>query len=220
MNLGNLKTLARLMVPAAKKNRIIPTNLTLILNQGTLNVAFLTSALKTNTLFNITANTSLYNLTTIHSEFLKIMEEGIWWKNSSGTWTRLKGRTIKWLDDNRPTWRNDSSGDPEFYYKEGDDIVLVPTPDTAVADGGRLYHSIRPDTMSANSDYPFGGKTEISRLSILSDAILKYWKWQALWIVGKKETSAVAEEEYKKEVTEKSLLLTIKLDIPKDIRGG
>ena len=218
MNFGNLKTMARAILPGAKVNRISNTILELILNEGSKNVAALTQALKTSSIFNVVADTSEYNLTVIDSKFLSITSEGLWWYNGTN-WIQLKPRTIKWLDDNYSTWRDASSSDPEYYYQYGDLIGTYPTPDTSLSSGFKLYYAEQPPVMSTNAHYPFGGTTEIARLSILSDSILAYWKYKAISIISNdKEEIALAKKDYLEDVADKIVIINKRFDISADMR--
>ena len=77
-----------------------------------------------------------------------------------------------------------------------------------------LYFFQKPPTMATSSFYPFGGSSEIARLSILSEAILCFWKIRAFRILGKPEAEIVtALGEYDKEWQEKKKLLEERPDI-------
>jgi len=219
MNFGDLKSISRGIVPGAKTSVISNTVRDLILNEGAKNVAALTQPLKTSTLFAATADIDEYDLTTIDSKFLSITEEGLWWDNGTN-WIQLKPRTIKWLDDNYSTWRDADSSDPEYYYQYGDTIGVYPAPDTTLADGFKLYYSEQPPTMTSNAKFPFGGDTEISRLAILSESILTYWRVQALKIIGKAsgDEITIAKKDYMEEVAEKAVLINNRFDISADMR--
>ena len=221
MNFGNLKTLARKYVPAAKVSSLPDTTLELILNEGMRDVAFITAANKTNIKFNVSADTNEYNLTDIDSNFLLITEPGLWWKST--TWTQLKARTIRWLDENRKGWRDASSGDPEFYAKDGDVLFIYPTPSASQTNGFHLYYTKSGSTMADSNHYPFhkdnNQEAEISRLRVLSESILLYWRWKAYCILSKSEAEKTAARDgYKKEVTEKAQLLRRRLDVSEDMR--
>ena len=224
MNLGNLKTVARKISPGGTTSRITNSLLELLLNEGAIHTAFLTAALKTNIYFGVTTDTSEYDITNIRSTFLRILPEGLWW-NSGSSWTQLKPRTIKWLDDNRPGWRDADSSNPEFYYQHGDILGVYPTPDTTLTNGFRLYLAERGITMTQSTHYPFHKKndqtTEISQFSILSDSILDYYKWQVKKILSKNEQEI---EMYRKVFAENAVMrktvIESRLDISADLREG
>ena len=107
---------------------------------------------------------------------------GLWW--NAGTiaapdFKKLNPRTLAWLDDNRPNWRNLASGTPQDYSIDGDIITLVPAPVSALAGSLWLYYAKKPTDMSADGHYPFSGiTTEYPQLSIFDEAILRYAKWK------------------------------------------
>lgn len=207
MNLSNLKTLARAYVPQAVVRAINKTTLELILNEATLDVALRTICLETDTTFNVVADQVEYDITTNVSDFLVISDGGLWW-NDGSQWQELIPKTIKWLNENIPTWRNMSSGTPQYYAQYGDKLLIHPASDTALADGLKLYYGKKPQTMTASGHYPFGYTTEIARLAPLSEAILAYWEWKALKILGKKQESLAAKfQEYLEIIADKIRLI-------------
>src|SRR3990172_4144663 len=109
MTLDNLKILARAYVPGAKVNVISDSILELLLNAGAVEVAALTVCLKTNKKFDIEADKSEYNLSSVLGDFLVMDDPGVYWYNGS-SWKQLHPKTIKWLDENRPNWRDQTSG--------------------------------------------------------------------------------------------------------------
>lgn len=70
-------------------------------------------------------------------------------------------RSLEWLYERSPNWRNDSSGTPRvFFPKEGglvfnDTLSLYPKTDKAVAGGLRLHHLLRPARMTDDGHQPF-----------------------------------------------------------------
>ena len=117
MNLGNLKTLARVFVPQLKSNTAGDTIIELILNQGALDVALRTQCLRTNEKFTVTADDYDYNLTSVLTRYLVPTESGLLWNAGDGTttnWKQLDPKSIEYWDREAPNWRDADSGTPKW----------------------------------------------------------------------------------------------------------
>jgi len=218
MNLGNLMTMARLETPGAKKNAVGDTALKLILNSGAVDVASYSVCLPEDTKFAAVADQGEYNLSSVVSRFLVTSGEGLWYRDSAtDNYKRLTPHTIKWLDKNRPYWRDEDAGVPVYYYQHGNNLGLVPAPDGAVTEGLWLYFGQKPQAMSSTSHYPFGYGSEITRLAPLSECILAYAKWKLSKALNKAATVILAEEQvYNKSLVGKTALISRRLDISGD----
>lgn len=77
-------------------------------------------------------------------------------------------RSVEWLYEHFPNWRNDSSGTPRFFFpKDGglvfnDTLSLYPKTDKAVAGGLRLHHLLRPARMTLDDHQPFNATAGIT----------------------------------------------------------
>lgn len=202
MNLDNLETLCRLTVPGAKDKRVTSPRLQLIINQVVNNINFRLRLLRTDDFFGVTADKYKYDLSSSDetvSKFAKIDKPGLWWNAGtadSPDWKELRPRTLKWLDKNRPKWRNASSGDPEFFVKHGKFLYIHPTPSADLAGGFHLYFIERTETMTQSGHYPFGYDIEIPEYAILTDVILKGVEYFLLPMVGKKDSQRSVLQEY------------------------
>lgn len=87
----------------------------------------------------------------------------------------LDGTTVDDLDEDYPTWRNLSAGEPKtwFYDGVGQTLNLVPKPDSNnVVASGLEVEEIRSTTdMSASTDVPFDSNAEMKPYE---DAIVAY----------------------------------------------
>lgn len=203
MTLLQLKTMARMLVPGAKKNLISDTNLELILNNGARAVAQASKCLATSELVNVTADTETYDLTSILTRFLGFTEAGLWYLNSS-TWKQIHPKTIKWLDENYPNWRQLENGTPRYYSVEGDELRLIPHPEDATSNGMWIHYFQAPQLMTASGHYPFGYTTEIERLIPLQEAILSYSSWKLTLTLNEgKDDYAAMENAYLRTLKEK-----------------
>ena len=197
MNRTNLKVLARLYVPQSVANAIDDTALNLVLNEGALYVALKTICLKANSVFTVTANTAEYNLNSVVTRFLVPDRSGLYWNAGTAAttnWKQIKPKTIEWLNKNYTNWRDASSSNPQYSYIESNILRLIPTPDTTLTGGFWFYFGQKPVAMTDDAHYPFGGATEITHLSPLSECVLLYWRWKALDMLDKPERATIAKQ--------------------------
>lgn len=222
MTLSNLKKLARLQVPGAKKNRVSPATLELIINEVTTDINARMRLLRTDDKFGVTADQYKYDLSDSSEtvdRFFKIDKLGLWWNAgsvSSTDWRRLFPKTFNWLDKNFLGWRDLGSGDPIYYAKQGRYIITVPAPDTTLANGFWLYFIENARNMSSSSHYPFGYGVEIPEYAILTDVIIKGIEVWLKHPVGKKREGSEAMVEYRGLILEKQGILADNPDIKSD----
>ena len=222
MNLGNLKTMGRARVPGAKANTITETVMTSVFNQAKDELCSFGKFLPVNDKFSVVASQAEYDLTSQVTRYVMPQPSGCWWNAGDGTtsaWDELDAVTIGWLDMNKPSWRDASAGSPLYYYIEGDKLNVHPKPSTALTNGLWLYYYQRSADMSNDDDYPFGGNTEISRLSILSEAILLYWEMKANFMINEEELALRARDAYLRERSEKIMLLNVRPDLMNSDKG-
>lgn len=218
MNLGNLRTMTRVVVPGAKLNVISNAVLDLMLNNGAIDVATYSACLQENTKFDVVANQSEYNLSSVVSRFLVIAKEGLWYRDSAtDNYKRLYPRTMKWLNENRPYWRDEDAGVPQYYYQDGNNLGLVPAPDGAVDEGLWLYFGQKPQAMNSTIHWPFGYGAEITRLAPLSECIVAYAEWKLVKALNAGQDAYKAKETaYKTSLAEKISLISRRSDISSD----
>ena len=216
MNFGELKELARAYVTQAKVSAISNSLLALILNEGALDVAWRTRAMKNRANYDVGANQQDYSFAEYVPDLLLIDYPGIYWNNGD-QYEQLDPVTFKWLDENFPHWRDADAADPIYYAVRSNIVTYYPKPDTSLNDGFRVHYIRKPSTMSAEEDYPFHVKgsqdEEIVTLKPLSELVLLYWESRALKILGKPQESAAKFAEYLQQVQEKSIILGTRLDL-------
>lgn len=202
------------MTPGAKSSGTIddPT-LDLILNKGVDDIAAYTLCLKANKKFNVVASDGEYDLSIVIADYLGVDKSGLWWYQGT-QWKQLNARTLQWLDQNRPTWRNLSAGSPQDYSIDGDILTVVPKPQTALSEGFHLYYGKKPNPMSAENHYPFSGTTvEFTHLSMFDMSIIKYAKWVIEPMLNKNQDANLSYQEYIREREEKKNLFYQRKDI-------
>lgn len=213
MTLAQLRQLARGMISGAKIQVIDNSTLDLILNEGVKDIAGYTLCLKANKKFNVVASDGEYDLSIVITDYLGVDKSGLWWYQGT-QWKQLYPRTLQWLDQNKPTWRNLSAGSPQDYSIDADILTIVPKPETAVTEGFWLYYGKKPTPMSAEGHYPFSGSTiEFTHLSLFDMAIIKYAKWVIEPMLNKNQDANLSYQEYLREREEKMNLFYHRKDI-------
>ena len=219
MTLANLIILARAMNPGAKASVINDTVLTLLINNGVVDIAAYTLCLKTNKKFNVVAEQSEYNLSSVITDYLGVDKPGLWWNQGDADdpeWKQLNSKTLKALDNDRINWRDLSSDDPQDYSIDGDILTIVPKPDTSLSNGFWLYYGKKPTPMTLSTHYPFSGTTtEFTHLTIFDDAVLSYVKWKIQPMLNKDTAQdfIVEKQAYEAEREEKFKIFKRRLDI-------
>ena len=144
------------------------------LNEGQLEIAYITECLPTEGNFSITASTETYALSSIDSNFLKIDRDGglhIKTISSNTKFDRMDYRTMEELDQLYRGWRDDSAGTPHSYFQRGANIHIYPKSSVAITTGARLYLFEKPDVMSASTSQPFN---ELSQYTPFHKLVVLY----------------------------------------------
>jgi hypothetical protein len=213
MTLANLRKIVRAICPAAKIQTVDNTVLDLFINMGANDIAAYTGCVGNDKKFNAVAEIGEYDLITELGDFLTPDSEGLWWNNGD-KWIQLNPRTLKWLDENRPNWRDLPSGTPQDYSIDGTTLTVVPKPDTALTDGFWLYYGAKPPQMTEEGHYPFSGSsTEYPDLSIFDLAICYFARMMISPIINDKTNENISLQEYNKERNEKNSLLGLRPDV-------
>ncbi len=218
MNRGNLRTIARSLVPGAKINTISNLRVNLIMEAGILDIALHSKCLKTDKKFTVTADQDEYSLSSVIGDFLVMRKSGLW--HNVGTaaapdWQEVLPKTLKWLDRHRPSWRDEDSDDPYEYDISGDILMINPTPDTTLADGLWLYYARTPTVMTSDSQYPFTGAIEWAHLSVFDEAVITFLEWKLGKVVAKAQGTrvSVTEKDYLRVRAERIALFNRRPDI-------
>lgn len=215
MTFETLKILARTFVSEAKKGTVGDTELKAILNLGKTEVAARSICLKKNTKFDSVADEGTYNLTSKLTRYLVMDKSGLWYRTSTSTdYARLIPKTIDWLNENKPGWRDASSGDPTHYVIDGDSLIVTPAPDSVITEAFWLYYGQDSVDMTENTHYPFGGETEITRLKPLHMAIVKYAEWGLSKAVNAgADNFRMKENEFERELAKGIAMLNRRKDL-------
>lgn len=186
MKWENLLSLARIYVPECDSNVISDANALIIFNAAAQKFVYVAEALPTSTLFNAVAEGQTYLISTNVPSYCKPRPEGLkWYDTVNSTWVDLIGKTIEWLNQTFPQWINDSSGTPQYYSIDGDEITVYPKPSVSYASGFKLYHFKVSQDMVAGY-YPFSGSATVQYPFLINfeEDLIDYYKYRAKQIMG------------------------------------
>jgi len=151
--------------------------------------------------FNCVASTSSYSLTSNISDYYIPREPGLWHNRSdtaTTSWERVDPTTVRNMDMDYPSWRNDSVSDyVDNYWIDGDMLYTHYTPSTTISSGFEMYYYGMSTDMSALTHYPYTGTaTEEARLRPYDRALLVYYEYRVLGLLGYKSDAQAKEQEF------------------------
>lgn len=214
MNRGNLRSLVRFYIPSAKKSRISDTLVNLVIQEAVNFIATELFPILENKKFDAEDGVYEYDTKTIVDRFLGIAPSGLWWNSGSAdspAWIEVLPKTLKWLDENMADWRDLDESDPQYYAQDGDNLIIVPTPDTDLTNGFWLWFGQKPTDMASDDSYPWDSSN--NRLSFLSHTIMKYVEWRISPGLKQKQISILSGQEFRAELEKARKLLARRLDI-------
>lgn len=206
MNRANLKTYGLARCSGLKALTAGTDLLDIMIQNAANDVAFRTLCVKKNSMFNVVADQARYNSSTVISNYVCMGEAGVWW-GGTGSWKELKPKTMAWIKENRKDWINEDSGEPEYFIEDGNELLIVPAPATTLSEGFWIDFYQKAFNMTDDTQFPFYGVFETSKLSLLDAAIIAHFRWKGLGIVGKSDDYNLAQLEYEKEITKAQGLL-------------
>ncbi len=221
MKWEDLLSLSRLYIPEADSNVISDANALIIFNVAAQKFVYIAEALPTHTEFNIVASQQVYNISTNVPTYAKIRPEGLWWYDSvNSSWTQVKGKTIAWLDENLPKWRDQSAGTPQYYSIDGDEITVYPKPLTSYTNGFKLYHFKIAQDMIAGY-YPFSGSATVRYPFLVNfeEDLIDYYKYRVKQIMGYPDQAEEAMTKFVAKADKAKAELKTRTDL-KDVRAN
>ncbi|RLE42221.1 hypothetical protein DRJ16_05140 [Candidatus Woesearchaeota archaeon] len=186
MNLTQLRSLARLKVPSAPSDVISDDNQLIIFNNGVLEITRETKCLPTYGSFDTAADTMEYNLSSLLSDYLCPLDEDLMkvYYYDGSEYTELDIVTLSYLDENYSDWQTADSGDPERCVILGDTLFLHPKPDSTISNGIKMFYCKKPTPMDGSTYiYPWGGTSEITRLTPYHTVVIDYYEKEAYEIL-------------------------------------
>ena len=190
MNLAQIRTRFRLLVPEVNDSILSNTNLDLFINDGALDVTRRTDCLWNYADQTVTAATQTYAVPSDAGRVLAIYYGG------TGNWEKLPCVTMDYLaNEIDPDWFNNTGTIWAYFEAEQNKIGLYKTPTSAEAgtDYLRVYYVENPDTLVNDSDIPFNG---VTNLYAYHDLMLLYVMYKAKQMMGKWEQATVIETNY------------------------
>ena len=134
-----------------------------ILNQwmedGQLDIVWKTNCKRTRGLFTTVASTRRYTLTTLFTDFLKILKGGISiYDSTNDRWILLEQYTKERLETEYPSWQTEDAGEPILYEYDAEvgELVIYPMCDTQYVeeDYGECYYVSKPTAMTGDGSSP------------------------------------------------------------------
>jgi hypothetical protein len=124
-----------------------------------------------------------------------ITKSGVWFFDSAGKSKYLFPKTRRWLDLYIRNWRDQGSGDPNWYSIEGDELLLFYTPDAART--VRVHHLKKSTPMDNLDNYPWWNRpTELTALRFYDNAIIAYAIWMLSPALMDKENRNYYEQQF------------------------
>lgn len=141
------------------------------------------------------AGQNTYSLTNINPLFFDIDESiggGVCQYPTNTNYKRLTKVDKAWLDVNTSRWRTAAQGAPKYYYRSGTNIVVYPTPNTAIL-------QLTVDIVLLSNPFNNLNIMPYNQLPYLAPfhyALVLYLAWRAKAKIGKDEESDTALKVY------------------------
>jgi hypothetical protein len=227
MILRDLRNLARMIIPSLKTD-VVPNvttttqiGLDLILNEAVKDIAAFTGCLPTNKKFDAVASqgdvSNPYIISSVIGNYLTMTGGGLAW--NAGTvaapqWKTLNPRTIEYMNDNRPNWREIATGTPEDYIVDGNNIIITPAPVASLTSGFWLFYGKIPTDMTDVSHHAFSGSTvQLTHLELFNMAIIYYARMVISPAFNLQTNENLSLAQYNKERNEKWGLIRSRSDL-------
>ena len=214
MKLTELISRVRRQIPSATVESVSDDIITSELNHGVDECNLLAEVYKSYTEITLTAEKQIYSLSEKVPNYLGIAKNGVWYFNSSGVSKYLFAKTIRWLDLYMRNWRDLTSGEPQWYWIDGDDLGFFRKPDQA--NKAWVYHLMKSTPMDSNDNYPWFNKTTESIFRPFDNAITAYAVWALSSSVGKENTKSALWQEFIMQLTKATQQVKRRRDLVSD----
>lgn len=133
------------------------------INMGELEFAKRSRAIKATYLITTTTLTATYALPSDWLSSDRVSYAILPLTSATTNYRILEYWTIAGMDEKQPGWENSQQSYPSRYMYYDDDIILWPPPSTtyAGADYLKVDYSVRPSTMTDDTDVPYNEKTNL-----------------------------------------------------------
>lgn len=202
MNLADLKQRCKLKLPNLGQTGVTEEYLTELLNQAVDRCNEVAKIYTKKSYFNIVANQATYLLSENVAEYLGLISTPLYFLTSSGAWKKVYPKTKAFIERTFEDFLNAESVDlPQYYYVNGDELVLYPPPNTSRDDGAMLEHLRTGSPMSNDNHFPFtGSETEITAFRPMDEGLVAFVKWQVEPSYGKVSDTDLGEQRFNSEV--------------------
>ena len=201
MTLNEMIARFRVQVPTAKASVISDVNVTTMLNEGVDKVNLLSKIYKGSVLFTMTTNKQSYDLSIVASRFVlpdKVLARFL---TSGSVYRRMWPKTRTWIEKKVENWLAADSGDPQYYWFDGDEFWVHPKPNATRTSGFKLYGLLSAVPMSAGDNYPWTNTaSEIKAFRPMDQAIVAYARMQVTPSLGEKDTGGIDYKGFLEEV--------------------
>lgn len=165
--------------------------------------------------FNFVPEQQLYPISQYVPRYLGITKSGVWWQDASSTFQYRIAKTMRWLDLTIPNWRDAPSGQPFWYFIDGNNIGFYQKPSTAYK--VRVHHLMKAIPMDNNNNYPWENTTtELTALQPLDDAIVAFARFRLSPAVGKEGNENPIWQEYLREINKAMQQIRRRKDLTSD----
>lgn len=210
MKRGELKALGLIYTAGAKPGTFTDTIMNQIFKNAALDLAAFGVLLPTSGLFNAVAYTGFgaatYDLNTVVEGFLVPDRPGLWWNSGTALapkWKEILPKTEEWMNEYRRNWKDESPGEPQYYWTKYNNLYVWPGPNASLASGFKFHYGRTPFAVANDDQYYFFGSVEWPNFSLLDESMMLYFKWKSLGALGKEDNYQIAKRTYESERAEK-----------------
>lgn len=216
MTCGEMIARIRRQLPAATVESISDDDIRTELNIGVNEANRWTQVYKGYTEFSFVPEQQIYSLSEYVPDYLGITKTGVWWQDASEKFQFRVSKTIKWLDLHIPNWRDAGSGQPFWYWIDGDELGFYQKPSTAYT--VRMYHLKKATSMDNNNNYPWKNTTtEVTAFQGIDDAIIAYARMRLSPAVGKDGNENPLYQEFIREINKARQQIRRRKDLMADL---
>ena len=198
MKLSQLISRVRRQIPNATIDSVPNEDITTELNVGVDKCNILTRVYRGSKDITLVAEQQVYSLSEEIPDFLGMEKSGVWYYTSSSAWKYLFAKTRRWMDLYFRTWRDASSGEPNWYWIYVDELGFYPKPSTATT--ARVHYVKKSTPMDNLDNYPwFNNTTGSGVFTAFDDAIVAYACWALTTSIGKEANKETLWNEFLKQ---------------------
>lgn len=202
MNLLSLKKRIKIRKPNIGQTGIKDADLIELINQAVDRCNEIGKFYTKTSYFDSEEDIAEYAISEKITDFLGIDKVPIYFKDSNGDYQKVYPRSKAYIAKVFPDYMNADSVDiPQYYYIDGDRLVLYPAPNVTRTNALRVEHLKTSTPMTNDDDFPFtGSTTEITAFRPMDEAIVAFVDWQIEPAYGKVSDTDLGERRFTTEV--------------------